>query len=228
MDILLAEPSTDTLSFVSAAPAARHAPSARAEPLLPPGIARLDDPTPWSDCWGAMDGQARLGLTAERVLLWADKRARALIKAGDGLRLRGMRLEPSDHNALGRFSKLLAVEEGEIQSLCLSRGRRGGHLVVRASRLVDSSGLQLIGLSFRSTGPEFEPIWADLSEVFGLTASEHRVVRELLGGNSAERIAAGSGVSIDTVRTHIRRAYEKMEVSCREGLWRRAAPYRLN
>lgn len=228
MDFLLAEPSTETFSFAPADPATRPVPSARAQALPHPGTARSDDPTPWSNCWSAMDGQARLGLTAERVLLWADKRARAAIDAGDGLRLRGIRLEPSDHNALDRFSELLGVQEGDIRSLCLGRGRRGGHLLMRASRLVDSSGLQLIGLSFRSTGPEFEPMWADLSEIFGLTASEHRIVRQLLGGKSAERIAAATGVSIDTVRTHIRHAYEKMEVSSREDLWRRAAPYRLN
>ena len=228
MDFLLAEPSTDSFSFATAALAERPAPMARGGGIPQPGIGGLDDPTRWSDCWSAMDGQARLGLTAERVLLWADNKARAAIAAGDGLHLRGMRLEPSDHSALGRFSELLTVREGDVRSLCLSRGRRGGHLLMRASRLIDSDGLQLIGVSFRSTGPEFEPIWADMSEIFGLTAAEHRIVRELLCGKSAERIAVGSGVSIDTVRTHIRHAYEKMEVSSREDLWRRAAPYRLN
>lgn len=227
MDSLLAEPSAEIFSFASAAPATRPS-SARAEALPQPSITKLDDPTAWSDCWSAMDGQARLGLTAERVLLWADKMARATIAAGDGLRLCGLRLEPSDHLARGRFSELLAVEEGDIRSLCLSRGRRGGHLLMRASRLVDATGLQLIGVSFRSTGPDFEPIWADFSEIYGLTASENRIVRQLLGGRSAERIAAALGVSIDTVRTHIRHAYEKMEISSREDLWRRAAPYRLN
>jgi DNA-binding CsgD family transcriptional regulator len=51
-------------------------------------------------------------------------------------------------------------------------------------------------------------------------------VLALLHGHSAETISKQQKLSINTVRTHIRHAYEKLDITCREALWRRLAPYR--
>lgn len=56
--------------------------------------------------------------------------------------------------------------------------------------------------------PAAAPIEAFVAR-FGLTASEARVLKSLLDGKSPGAIAAGQGVSIATVRTHLRRLYEK-------------------
>lgn len=50
--------------------------------------------------------------------------------------------------------------------------------------------------------------WAD----FGLTARETEVARLLVQGSSYKSIAHRLGVSIDTVRSHIRRVYAKLDV----------------
>ena len=51
-----------------------------------------------------------------------------------------------------------------------------------------------------------------LWEQFGLTAREIDVTRFLLQGSSYKSIAQRLGVSIDTVRSHIRRVYAKLQV----------------
>ncbi len=48
--------------------------------------------------------------------------------------------------------------------------------------------------------------------LYKLTAREQQILQELSQGNSYKMIAASSGISIDTVRTHIKRIYEKLQV----------------
>jgi len=47
---------------------------------------------------------------------------------------------------------------------------------------------------------------------YQLTPREHEVLVRLSQGNSYKMIAAASGISIDTVRTHIKKIYEKLHV----------------
>ncbi len=48
---------------------------------------------------------------------------------------------------------------------------------------------------------------------YSLTARETEILRSLSQGNSYKMIAAELGISIDTVRTHIKRIYEKLHVN---------------
>jgi len=47
---------------------------------------------------------------------------------------------------------------------------------------------------------------------YGLTARETDVLTSLSKGNSYKLIASEYGISIDTVRTHIKNVYEKLQV----------------
>jgi DNA-binding NarL/FixJ family response regulator len=47
---------------------------------------------------------------------------------------------------------------------------------------------------------------------YGLTRREKEILASLAGGNSYKMIASGFFISIDTVRTHIKRIYEKLQV----------------
>ena len=47
---------------------------------------------------------------------------------------------------------------------------------------------------------------------YGLTAREHDVLTSLSKGNSYKLIAAEFGLSVDTIRTHIKSIYEKLQV----------------
>jgi DNA-binding NarL/FixJ family response regulator len=48
---------------------------------------------------------------------------------------------------------------------------------------------------------------------YGLSEKEKAVLRSLVEGNSYKMVAADLGISIDTVRTHIRNIYEKLQVN---------------
>ena len=47
---------------------------------------------------------------------------------------------------------------------------------------------------------------------YGLTPREKEILKALSQGNSYKMVAAAFGISIDTVRTHIKRIYEKLQV----------------
>lgn len=48
---------------------------------------------------------------------------------------------------------------------------------------------------------------------YGLTEKEKAVLKSLVDGNSYKMVAAALNISIDTVRTHIRNIYEKLQVN---------------
>lgn len=70
-------------------------------------------------------------------------------------------------------------------------------------------------------------LWADVATAFGLTVSENRVVRLLISGLSVEALARDLSISIETVRTHVRRVYAKLGVNGREQMFSVILPYRL-
>lgn len=182
----------------------------------------------WLQCWSRMDGRQRIALDRHRTLICADNGACALLAAEQSLRLRRGRVETCDARERVRFESLLQVEPQASATMCIRRPDDEGHLILQASPLSLPGRPLVIGLAIQNATPGFEPRWADLTELFQLTPAEHRVVKLLLNGMGAEVIARASYLSIDTVRTHIRHAYDKLCVSNREELWRRLAPYRLN
>jgi DNA-binding CsgD family transcriptional regulator len=182
------------------------------------------DPQLWLRCWSCMDGRARVVVTAGRVLLWAEDKARGIFACEKELRLRERRIELSNAAEMPRFELFLSQVDDKPRTFVPA----SGNLLLRAARLTMTSGMPLIGLSFWDTGAGWEPKWADIDAIFGLTASEGIVIRLLFRGVTAEGIAQQQKLSIDTVRTHIRHAYGKMFISHREGLWRRLAPFRIN
>ena len=58
----------------------------------------------------------------------------------------------------------------------------------------------------------------DIRALFGLTQSEMKVLHCLIEGMTADTLATHLNITLETARTHIRRVYNKMEVSSREQL----------
>jgi len=185
-------------------------------------------PAIWLNCWTAMDGQARMVLTSERIFLCGDQLAQRQHGQEHELRLRAMRVETVDPSELRKLEELVQVKQGEVRSGCIRNRHRDGHVVLRAALLTEMAGMQLVGITFRDADSDFQPVWVDLGSVFGLTSAETRTVEMLLGGASPEAIGEAQDVSINTIRSHISHVYEKLQISSREELWRKLAPYRLN
>ena len=119
---------------------------------------------------------------------------------------------------------------GELASWNLPRSDADGFLIIRGQRLsVTAGGLPgcTYGLLFFGSGSDFEARYADLDRVFHLTASEHRVLLQMIRGHDAGAVADLLDVSIETVRSHIRSIYSKVGATSRESLFSKLRPYRL-
>jgi DNA-binding CsgD family transcriptional regulator len=186
-----------------------------------------DAPEEWLDCWGEIDGRARLVVTGERALLQADKRSRLELSSGTALRMHGPLIEPADPRELGAFETFLSVGEGSVNTLCLPRSQ-DGHLLMRAALLNKPSDMPIIGITFHCAGADFVPQWVDMGTIFGLTSTEQCVIKMMLNGVDSEDIASEQRISINSVRRHISRVYKKLAIASRNELLQALAGYRIN
>lgn len=223
------EPVDDGMLLPAFAGAGGCATSRGAFPQFTPSSRQFGvSPQDWLDWWSGLDHRARMVVTAERVYMVGDLRAERVLAAREDLRLASRRLELVNPAGMPDLESLIHIEEGEVRTICIRRRRRGGHLLMRAVRLAAPPGMSLIGIAFWIADERFVVEWPDFRPIFGLTAAEAKIVEQLIQGVAAEEIAALLQVSINTVRTHISHVYEKLGITCREELWRRLAPYRIN
>lgn len=97
------------------------------------------------------------------------------------------------------------------------------HVVLRVEKVPDA-GLIAIQ-TFPTAG--CDTLWADTGAIFGLTRAEVRLLKTLMGGANAEELTGILGISIETVRTHLKRSYAKIGVANREQLFATMGAFQL-
>lgn len=121
---------------------------------------------------------------------------------------------------------LLRRADVELDGICVPLEGRGAHLVVFARRITAAEEAAFYGLVARCTD-KLNTRLMGVDEAFRLTSAEGRVLELLMGGKTAPPIASELGVSVETVRTHIRSLYTKLEVRSREALFMRLRPFMM-
>jgi DNA-binding CsgD family transcriptional regulator len=161
-------------------------------------------------------------VNAQLRMLWCNPAFDALIEAQNLLNLVEGFLSATTPSAHEKLQGLL--RDGESNSIALLEESDGdGHLLVRASRIPAAAGSDddAFGLRIFRTAEDVGLNHLQLAAVFGLTPGETRVLAAMLGGLTADDIARELAISVETVRSHIRRIYDKIGVSSREGLFSR-------
>lgn len=176
--------------------------------------------------WAARAPAALMLLSTDLRLVWLNSAAEAVIQNSPHLTLRDGVLAAVD-TAQAPAVKSFLRSATEARSTWVSAPEDAAPLIVTAQVLSADEGPDLIGLSLHLTTPEDRYIWTDFGEALKLTRAETVVARRILEGAKAEQIAVEQAVSVETVRTHIRRMYGKLGVSGREQLFAVIAPFRL-
>ena len=160
---------------------------------------------------------------AERRVLYSNTAAREIVRVRDGLAIENGRLFATSPQTEVAFAKAMA-ETGAGLSPALRRleilrpsGRKSYRVILMP---IDDSRTVPLGVavpavsvlvidveSFAAPAPDV------LRELFSFTPAEARVSAKLVLGQNAEEIAAESKVSVETVRTHIKRVYSKTATS---------------
>jgi DNA-binding CsgD family transcriptional regulator len=95
--------------------------------------------------------------------------------------------------------------------------------VVMQAMTVSGAADEVVGCRLRPAGARTEI--ADLAVALGVTPAQSGIVRRMILGSSLEQISEATGLSITTVRTHLRNIYARLNISSRDELFRLCLPY---
>lgn len=167
---------------------------------------------------------ALLVVDADLEVHWANPLAREWIAAKEPLSQVGTQLHIG--RSQQQLRRLINRAGEQMDGICVPIEGRGAHLILSARKITDGDSAPYYGLIARCTDDVNAQLMG-VEEAFRLTAAELRVLKLLLKGQTAQAIAVSLSVSIETVRTHIRRLYTKLEVGSREALFMRLRPFMI-
>lgn len=179
--------------------------------------------TDWEH-WLADDPQPRLVITSAMDVVWENHAARRLLQPPQAVYLRGKSLCLED----ARDSQALESRLGELDAECARIpivNRSGDTSIVLMAHSHASSGQKLIYLVFRLTLQSFSVRGTGLVECFGLTRAEEQIVEGACQLERAQDTATRLGVSVHTVRTHLRQVFIKMGIHSQQQLLRTALAF---
>lgn len=156
-------------------------------------------------------------------ILWSNEAADALLTDREHLGVRGDRLVSMDPLQANSFRTFLD-QDHDGPTLWVFH-EDADPLIVVKEIIPGETGLR--GLTFHRGGGDIPYLWADFGPALGLTSSEVRIARKLVDGGRAGAIADEVGVGLETVRTHVRRIYNKLGVGSREELFARLSEFRI-
>ena len=155
-------------------------------------------------------------------LVWCNAAAMRLLQGISPMVLRnGLLLtrRAATTNTFRTWLKALADEP----SFHVVRGDATQGNVVIQAMAVSGSTDEVVGCRLRSAGARAEI--ADLTVALGITPAQSGIVRRMILGSSLEQISEETGLSITTVRTHLRNIYARLGISSRDELFRLCLPY---
>lgn len=153
---------------------------------------------------------------------WANPLARKWLAAKEPLAQVGKQLHVRRSDQPLR--KLLRKADEDLEGICIPIDGRSAHLIVSARRITAPKERPFYGLVARRSD-ELDTRLIGVDEAFRLTAAEARILQLLIQGKTAQAVADHSSISVETVRTHIRSLYTKLEVSSREAMFMRLRPF---
>lgn len=168
----------------------------------------------------------------DRPLVVVDAKARVFRATGEtlraldafaGLEIAGGCIRASDPSAQQRFRETVARASRSCGTLgidCRRHAGRSHHFPCILGAAVDGGVLHCtvfvhdgqVNVTF-DNGEMARSKAAIVSDIFALSATQARVVREIVAGQTLSGIAGTLEISVNTVRTHLQRVYDKTGVS---------------
>jgi DNA-binding CsgD family transcriptional regulator len=173
--------------------------------------------------WFARDPVARAVVTRDLTILALNQKAIKLLESHPALVVRDGLLAAKERRLQAELATL--VSEAGVQPRLSVLGAGEQTSVIVESTALEAGARSPVGLILKDASARLEIECADLEAVFGVTPGEQLVNIQLLKGLSSREIAAASGKSVLTVRTHVKRAYGKIGVKTRGQLFARLLPY---
>jgi len=155
-------------------------------------------------------------------LVWCNASAMRLLQGASPPVLRNGLLMTRRAATTGAFRTWLKGLADEPSFHVVRGDTPQGNVVIQAMA-VSGAADDVVGCRLRSAGARTEI--ADLSLALGVTPAQSGIVRRMILGSSLEQISEETGLSITTVRTHLRNIYARLGISSRDELFRLCLPY---
>ena len=174
--------------------------------------------------WIQRERRAHILIDATLRVRWMNLAAERLLSRPNSILVRNGHIRSRENRFERQLRDLIKGASAELKVCSLHDAKSGQNLLLGATSLAPPSE-DLIGLTVAEVTEDFDLHLADMHAPFGLTQSETRVTQLLLSGHTAEQAALELGVSLETIRTHIKRTYVKLGVSSREAFFHKLAPF---
>ena len=161
--------------------------------------------------WLWRDGRPRAVVGQSRSIQWCNPAARRLLVEPAPLVIKRNQLCPAkgvDIDAVDAFLARIGPETSRLQVMDAITER--GVLLTAWTEMID--GIQASFIEFGLRELPFDAQQSGMAAYFGLTRAECVVVDAMVEMEPPAQIAARLGVSVNTIRTHIRRIYGKLAV----------------
>ncbi len=192
-------------------------------PSSSPSFPAVPQADRYFDHRAATGRSAEMLVSAELEVLWSNAAALALMSRRGPVSLSDNRLilpVRAQEDSLRAF--LTGLDEG-VGAWALKVEDRW---LVRAETIAPADAPPAWLLTWQAMAHADRYLWSDIGAHLRLTSSETRVVRSLVDGLTVDQAADQLAISVQTVRTHVRRIYAKLGVRNRETLFAAVLPYR--
>lgn len=161
--------------------------------------------------WLWRDGRPRAVVGRDRSILWCNPAARRLLVAPSPLVVRRNNLcTAKGVDIEGVDSFLAGLDAATARLHVMDPESDRGVLLTAWADTIDGHQIAFIEFALREL--PFDAEQSGMARAFGLTKAECRVVDAMAVMEPPSQIAARLGLSVHTIRTHVRRIYAKLSV----------------
>ncbi len=179
--------------------------------------------------WLGAGTTARLIFDSDLRIRWANQPAREALEGRGWIESKdGILTVVQGPGAPALGAEVARLGGGDIFVGSYASPVDGGQVVMVVRQLPSGNdGHRLYGLELRRRSDIESVRYTGYRSWFGITQAEDRVLQQLLKGHNVEKCATNLDISVDTVRSHVRQLYTKMNVSSREALFHAIMPFRV-
>lgn len=192
--------------------------------ILPRG-APVKAGNPYFATWAEQYPIPCMILSEDLNLLWSNAAADEILSAAKDFQLVNGVLACADKVQGQEFRAFLATVGPKPRVWIYCQDETACQMV-RAESLSPAGMPPAVALMIYPVDGVERYLWSDFHKVFGLTPAETVIVKRIVGGEPADTIADGLSITLETVRTHVRRVYSKLGVNNREQLFSKVSAFR--
>lgn len=164
---------------------------------------------------------ARIVTNQNHRVIWATTYAAALASGNSCIHFTNGELAGRTHHSDALLRNMFVDAEraapGATEQLISPGPSSRPELFVRA-QIYAAAGSTFTAFTIRDLAADLREI-PDLRRLYGLTRAEQNIVRMMIQGKSVTEVAHALNKSVLTVRSHLKRAYSKLNVNSKEKLF---------